>query len=227
VSHPISIAPSILTADFGRLAEEVSGLDGADRLHLDVMDGHFVPNLTFGPVVVSAIRKATTLPIDCHLMISTPERYVEAYRQAGADRLIIHAEATVHLHRLLQHIRSGGAEAGVALNPATPIIDLDEVLPELDYVLIMSVNPGFGGQSFIKGAVRKISRMRRLLDRHAPKVSLGVDGGIGPETAGQVVEAGADSLIAGSAVFNERASPAENIRALRAAIQGVGSRKDG
>jgi ribulose-phosphate 3-epimerase len=221
---PITIAPSILTADFGRLAEQVGEAEdgGADRLHLDVMDGHFVPNITFGPLVVASVRKSTKLPLDVHLMIANPEQYVGAFRDAGGDRLIIHVEATVHLHRLVEHIKSVGAEAGVAINPATPIIDLEEICPFLDMVLVMSVNPGFGGQSFIETTPRKIFRMRRLLDRWNAGASLGVDGGVDERTIADVIKSGADNIVSGSAVFNDKAGPDTNITILRAAIAKAG-----
>ncbi len=217
--RPLAICPSVLTADFGHLADAVAAAEeaGADRLHLDVMDGHFVPNITFGPVVVASLRRVSRLPFDVHLMIEDAEAYVDAFQEAGADRLFVHIEATEHLHRLVQRIRSAGASPAVALNPATPIIDLEEIVPVVDSVLVMSVNPGFGGQSFIETTPRKIFRTRRLLDRWNPSCSLAVDGGIEVETAGRAVEAGADTLVAGSSVFNEQGSPAENIERLRAA----------
>jgi ribulose-phosphate 3-epimerase len=202
VSH-VAIAPSILSADFGRLAEEVRAVEaaGADWIHVDVMDGRFVPNITIGPLVVSAVRRATKLPVDVHLMIVEPERYVDDFRKAGADWISVHVEASPHLHRTLQHLRSIGARAGVVLNPHTPEEMIRHVLPDLDLVLVMSVNPGFGGQSFIPSALPKLRALRSWIDRQALDVALEVDGGVSPTTAGAVVGAGARVLVAGSAVF--------------------------
>ncbi len=201
--RPLRIAPSILSADFGRLAEEVRAIEraGADWVHVDVMDGRFVPNLTIGPLVVKALRGVTSLPLDVHLMIVEPERYVEAFAEAGSDVITVHLEASVHLHRTLQHIRSLGKKAGVSLNPHTPPDPLRYVLDELDLVLVMSVNPGFGGQDFIPSVVPKIEEIRRMIDESGRDVALQVDGGIKPGTAATVVAAGADTLVAGSAVF--------------------------
>jgi ribulose-phosphate 3-epimerase len=202
VSAP-RIAPSILSADFGRLAEEVRAVEaaGADWVHVDVMDGRFVPNITLGPVVVDAVRRATKLPVDVHLMIVEPERYVDDFRKAGADWISVHVEASPHLHRTLQHIRSLGARAGVVLNPHTSEEAIRHVLGDVDLVLVMSVNPGFGGQSFIPGALPKLAALRRMIDRAGLDVALEVDGGVGPATSGAVVGAGARVLVAGSAVF--------------------------
>jgi ribulose-phosphate 3-epimerase len=215
----IAIAPSILTADFARLGRAVEDAEagGADRLHLDVMDGHFVPNLTFGPQVVSALRSVSVLPFDVHLMVETPEQYVEEFRSAGADRLIVHVEATVHLHRVVQQIKETGAEAGVALNPATPIIDLEEICPYVDMILVMSVNPGFGGQLHIPTSVRKVYRTRRLLSHTNPWASVGVDGGVDERTIRDLVAAGADNIVAGSAVYNAQGGVRDNITRLRSA----------
>lgn len=201
--HPPRIAPSILSADFGRLAEEVDAVEraGADWVHVDVMDGRFVPNITIGPPVVKALRRITDLPLDVHLMIVEPERYVEDFARAGADVLTVHLEASTHLHRTLQHIRSLGTKAGVSLNPHTPADGLGYVLDQLDLVLVMSVNPGFGGQDFIPAVVPKIEQIRRMIDASGHPIALEVDGGIKPGTARTVVEAGADTLVAGSAVF--------------------------
>ena len=201
--RPICIAPSILSADFGRLAEEVRAVEagGADWIHVDVMDGRFVPNLTIGPPVVAALRRATRLPLDVHLMIVEPERYIEDFAQAGADVITVHLEASPHLHRTLQRIRALGKRAGVALNPHTAEEPLRYVLDLLDLVLVMSVNPGFGGQEFIPAVLPKIERIRALLDGAGREVALEVDGGIRQGTAGRVVAAGADTLVAGSAVF--------------------------
>ncbi|MGC4117159.1 MAG: ribulose-phosphate 3-epimerase [Myxococcales bacterium] len=213
---PVLIAPSILSADFGRLAEEIGAVEkaGADLVHVDVMDGRFVPNITIGPLVVEAAKRATRLPLDVHLMIVEPERYLEAFAKAGASRLTVHAEACPHLHRTLQQIRAAGAMPAVALNPSTPLAAIEEVLPEVGMVLVMSVNPGFGGQRFIPSAVDKIRRLRAMVLERGLSVDIEVDGGIAPETAAQVVAAGANVLVAGNAVFKSK-SYAEAIAALR------------
>lgn len=215
-ARSLRIAPSILSADFGRLAAEVQAVDraGADWIHVDVMDGRFVPNLTIGPVVIEAVRGATTKPLDVHLMIVEPEKYVDEFSEAGADGLTVHAEACDHLHRVLQQIRALGKRAGVSLNPHTPEDVLRYALPHCDLVLVMSVNPGFGGQSFIPDVVPKIARLREMIDQGGHEVDLEVDGGVKPGTARQVVEAGADVLVAGSAVFGTD-DYAAAIRALR------------
>lgn len=202
--QPVRIAPSILSADFGRLADEVRAVDeaGADWIHVDVMDGHFVPNLTIGPVVVEAVRRASSKPLDVHLMIEAPGRSVESYAKAGADTITVHAEACTHLHRVLQQIRSLGKRAGVSLNPHTPEDVLRYVLPLVDNILVMSVNPGFGGQSFLPDVLPKIARIRAMLDEGGHAADLEVDGGIKVGTARQVCEAGADALVAGSAIYN-------------------------
>jgi ribulose-phosphate 3-epimerase len=200
----IRIAPSLLSADFGRLREEVRAVEqaGADLLHVDVMDGRFVPNITIGPVVVKALKAAASKPLDVHLMIVEPERYLEDFARAGADALSVHAEACVHLHRTVQQIRALGKRAGVALNPHTPLDQLRVVLPDLHSVLLMTVNPGFGGQAFIASVVPKIRELREEIDRRGLDVDISVDGGIGAETAAIVTEAGANVLVAGAAVFN-------------------------
>ena len=203
-ARSVKIAPSILSADFARLGEEVRALEaaGADWVHVDVMDGRFVPNITLGPPIVAALRKVTKLPLDCHLMIVEPERYVEAFAAAGADVISVHAEASVHLHRTLSHIRSLGKRAGVVLNPSTDERALEYVLEVTDLVLVMSVNPGFGGQSFIEEVVPKIARIRKQIDERGLAIDLQVDGGINKDTARTVVEAGANVLVAGNAVFS-------------------------
>ncbi|MGK4008484.1 ribulose-phosphate 3-epimerase [Sorangium sp. So ce1036] len=226
----IIVAPSILSADFGRLAEEVRAAEaaGADWIHVDVMDGRFVPNITIGPLVVRAVRAATRLPLDVHLMIVEPERYVAEFAAAGADRIAVHAEASPHLHRTLQQIRDAGASPGVVLNPHTPEESIRHVLPDLDLILVMSVNPGFGGQRFIPGSLTKLRSLRQTIDQAGLDITLEVDGGIAPSTSGQVIAAGARALVAGSAVFGvvapgetlsfeaRVARYAEAIRALRA-----------
>jgi ribulose-phosphate 3-epimerase len=199
----VSIAPSILSSDFGRLEEEIKAVEkaGADIIHVDVMDGRFVPNITIGPKVVQAVRKATSLPIDVHLMIVEPDKYIQEFAQAGADYLTVHSEACVHLNRTLAAIREHGVKAGVALNPSTPLCDLDWVWEYMDLLLIMSVNPGFGGQEFIPNCMEKISGARVEIDMRGVDVLLEVDGGIKIGNAKEVAESGADILVAGSAVF--------------------------
>jgi ribulose-phosphate 3-epimerase len=218
----VRIAPSILSADFGRLADEVRAVEaaGADWIHVDVMDGRFVPNITIGPLVVAALRRVTRLPLDCHLMIVEPERYVEAFAEAGADGITVHAEACTHLHRVVQQIRGLGKRAGVSLNPHTPEESLRYVLPSLDLVLVMSVNPGFGGQDFLPEVLPKIASLRAQIDALGLATDLQVDGGIKPGTAARVCEAGADSLVAGNAVFKAPAGYAAAIAALRADAVG-------
>ena len=200
----IKIAPSILSADFSRLGEEVQAVDraGADYIHVDVMDGHFVPNITIGPLVVDALRKVTDKPLDVHLMIENPDRYIADFASAGADIITVHQEAVAHLHRSVELIKSLGKRAGVSLNPATPVESLDVILDELDLVLIMSVNPGFGGQAFIPSALDKIRALRQRITQRGLAAELQVDGGVKLDNIRDVVVAGADVLVAGSAVFN-------------------------
>lgn len=201
----VKIAPSILSADFARLGDEVAQAQasGADYIHVDVMDGHFVPNLTMGPHVVQAVRRVTELPLDVHLMMEAPERHLEAFCHAGANILTVHVETCPHLHRTVQQIKELGCRAGVTLNPATPAVSLQEILPYVDLVLVMTVNPGFGGQEFIEGTLPKIRQVRAMLDARNPAAELEVDGGIGPDTAPLVVTAGATVLVAGSAIFGQ------------------------
>lgn len=215
----VKVAPSILAADFARLGEQIGEAEaaGADWIHVDVMDGHFVPNISIGPLIAAAARRSTSLPLDTHLMIEAPERYLSAFRDAGVDSITVHVEVSPHLHRTVQQIRERGMRAGVALNPATPVEALSEILPFVDLVLVMSVNPGFGGQSFIPASLAKISRIRRMLDDAGlPDVEVEVDGGVGLDTAAAIVQAGATVLVAGTAVFNRAGPVAQNLRALRA-----------
>ena len=218
----IKILPSVLSADFRRLGQEVEEVEkaGADGIHLDVMDGRFVPNITIGPFIVEAVRKTTTLPLDVHLMIVEPERYLSDFAHAGADMLSVHQEACPHLHRTIQQIKQLGKQAGVVLNPSTPLSTLEEVLPEVDLILLMSVNPGFGGQSFIEASVDKVRRLRRLLDERGAHAELEIDGGIDPQTAPRVVTVGATMLVAGSAVFRAPGGAAAGVRRLRASLEG-------
>jgi ribulose-phosphate 3-epimerase len=218
-ASPVLIAPSILSADLAHLADEIQQVEqaGADWIHVDVMDGRFVPNITLGPVVVQALRRATTLPLDVHLMIVEPERYVEAFAEAGADIISVHAEASTHLQRTLAEIRRLGKRAGVVLNPHTPEAHVEYVLEDVDLILVMSVNPGFGGQRFLPSVLPKIAALRKMIDRAGLKIDLEVDGGVAPDTASSVVEAGARVLVAGSAVFG-KPNRREAIEALRAAV---------
>jgi len=220
--NTVRIAPSILSADFSRLGEQVREAEnaGADVIHVDVMDGHFVPNITIGPLVVSAVRKVTTLPLDVHLMIENPERYVAAFADAGADLLTVHPEATPHLHRILQQVHSLGLRAGVALNPATPETVLQYVISDVDLVLLMTVNPGFGGQVLIPEVFSKMQAVRRMLDDAQSQAWVSVDGGINTTTAPQAIANGADTLVAGSAIYSASEGVAAAIHALREAATG-------
>ena len=218
MGRPLIIAPSILSADFARLGEEIEAVQkaGADWLHVDVMDGHFVPNITIGPPVVKAIRPHVSIPIDVHLMIAPADPYLDAFREAGADVLSIHPEAGPHLDRSLQHIRQIGAKAGVVLNPSTPVEAIEWVMDHVDVILVMSVNPGFGGQAFIRGQLKKIARLRQMIDASGRDIVLEVDGGVAPDTAPLCIEAGATALVAGTAVFKGGPQAyARNIAALR------------
>jgi len=217
----IKIAPSILSADFARLGEQVAEAEaaGADYIHVDVMDGRFVPNITVGHLVVKALRPVTKLPLDVHLMIEAPERYIEQFAKAGADILTVHQEACPHLHRVIGEIKELGVRAGVSLNPATPLNTLEEILPYLDLVLLMTVNPGFGGQEFIEEMLSKIERMRQMLDERGLTCELEVDGGINVETAPQVVAAGANVLVAGEAIFGAQGGIAGAMRRIRESIE--------
>lgn len=213
----VKIAPSILSADFARLGDEIRDVEkgGADWIHVDVMDGHFVPNITIGPLIVDAIRPVTKLPLDVHLMIEEPDQYIPQFAKSGADWITVHQEACRHLHRTLYLIKEQGVKAGVVLNPATPLVTIEPVLPDLDMVLLMTVNPGFGGQKFIHNVVTKVRELRRMLDeRGLGHVEIEIDGGVNAETARLCTEAGATVLVAGSAVFNQ-ADRAQAIAAIR------------
>ncbi len=216
----VKIAPSILSADFVRLGEHIREAEeaGADWLHVDVMDGHFVPNITIGPLIVSAIKPHTSLPLDVHLMIEKPERYLADFAKAGADVITVQVETCPHLHRTIQSMKELGVKAGVTLNPATPLVTIEDILPYVDLTLIMSVNPGFGGQSYIETSTAKIRKLRQMLDAIQSPAELQVDGGVKANNAAEVVGAGATCLVSGSGVFNKKASVAENMKLLRAAI---------
>ena len=221
-SPQIRIAPSILSADFARLGEEVQRVEagGADLLHVDVMDGHFVPNLTVGPPIVDALKKVTKLPLDVHLMITNPDAYIADFAEAGAHYLTVHVETCPHLHRTVQCIKERGMKAGVTLNPATSLSTVEEILPEVDLLLVMSVNPGFGGQHFIASVLRKIERARDLISRTGSRALLEVDGGVKVENAAEIIEAGADILVAGSAIFCS-SDYAATMKAMRQAVRSA------
>lgn len=216
----VKLAPSVLSADFGRLGEQVAEAEaaGADYIHVDVMDGHFVPNLTVGPLIVEALRPRTRLPLDVHLMVTDPERWIPKFASAGADALTVHAETTSHPHRTIQHIKERGIKAGVSLNPGTSPVLIQELLPTVDLILVMSVNPGFGGQSFIANSLAKIETLRGWLDALESPAELSVDGGLNDKTIGAVVSAGARVLVAGSAIFNDRESVAAAMDRLRSSL---------
>jgi ribulose-phosphate 3-epimerase len=215
------IVPSILSADFARLGEQVREAEagGADRIQIDVMDGRFVPNITVGPLIVEAVRRTTGLPLEAHLMIVEPERYVEDIAKAGADIIIVHQEVSPHLHRTVRQIKQLGKGAGVAINPATPVVMLEEILPDLDLVLAMTINPGFGGQEFLPEVLPKLRKLRAMIDVVRPGCDLEVDGGIHAETAPLVVAAGANVLVAGSAVYNNHETVAQAIQRLRDSLK--------
>ena len=215
VASRVQIAPSILSADFAHLAEQIRAVErgGASLLHLDVMDGHFVPNITIGPPVVAAVRKATSLPLDCHLMISDPDRYIRAFCEAGAEMISVHQEACPHLDRTLGYVRDCGAAAGAVINPATPVETLNEVLEYVNYVLVMSVNPGFGGQQFIPHSLDKVGRLARMREERGLEFLIEIDGGIGSDNVLEAVQAGADVIVAGSSVFHS-ADPAAAVELL-------------
>jgi ribulose-phosphate 3-epimerase len=216
------IAPSILSADFSRLGEEIKAVEkaGADLIHVDVMDGHYVPNITIGPGVVSSLRKTTGLPFDVHLMIEDPDRYIDAFVDAGSNIITVHAEAVIHLHRTVHYIKGKGVKVGVSLNPSTPLACVEEILPDIDLLLIMTVNPGFGGQKFISGMLPKIRKARELAQTRGLKMAIEVDGGVTAENIGTLAEAGADIFVAGAAIFGSP-SYSDTINRMKAILGGV------
>ncbi len=221
----IKLAPSILAADFARLGEQVTEAEkaGADRIHIDVMDGHFVPNLSMGAPIVQSLRRVTHLPLETHLMISDPDSFLDEFTEAGSDSFLVHWEGNVNLHRTVQRIKALGKRVGVVINPATPAAVLEEILPDVDQVLVMTVNPGFGHQHFIQSTLPKIRRVRQMIEQVKPGIDLEVDGGIDVTTAPLVIAAGANVLVAGSAVFDESQSVAAAMNRLRAAVNQVGN----
>jgi ribulose-phosphate 3-epimerase len=223
MSANVKIAPSILSADFARLGEQIAEVEaaGADQIHVDVMDGHFVPNITVGPLVVEAARRSTRLPLDVHLMISEPDRYLEDFARAGANALTIHIEACPDIHDSLQRIRAMGLRAGITLNPATPVADIRTVIADVDVVLVMSVNAGFGGQTFIEQSIGRIEQVRTMLDRVSSRADLAVDGGVNTEIAGRVIKAGATVLVAGNAIFRGKDSIRSALLALKQAARSI------
>jgi ribulose-phosphate 3-epimerase len=224
IGRQVRIAPSILSADFATLGDEIAAVErgGADLIHVDVMDGHFVPNITIGPVVVRSVKRVARVPLDVHLMITDPDKYAEAFAAAGADMLSVHVEVLPHLHRTIGFIKSLGVKAGVVLNPSTPPVAIEEVAGEVDFVLVMSVNPGFGGQTFIPTSIPKVVAIRRMLDRAANKAPIEIDGGIDVSNVARVVDAGVDIVVAGSAIFNTP-DPAAATKALKDAAAAVAS----
>jgi ribulose-phosphate 3-epimerase len=226
VTYPVEIAPSILAANFASLEEGIRAVErgGADLLHVDVMDGHFVPNISIGVPVVASLRKATRLPLDVHLMIENPERYIQPFAEAGADMISVHEEATNHLDRVLALIRECGCQPGAVINPATPVMALSEVLGSVDYILLMSVNPGFGGQKFISGVLEKIMRLKEIRERYNHSFRIEVDGGLNPENLADVVRAGAEILVAGTSIFHA-ADPAEAVRTMKQVASGALAQK--
>jgi ribulose-phosphate 3-epimerase len=226
VTYPVEIAPSILAADFASLGEGIRAVErgGATLLHVDVMDGHFVPNISIGVPVVASLRKATRLPLDVHLMIERPDLYIQAFAEAGADMISVHQEATSHLDRAISMIREHGCQSGAAINPATPVSMLSEVLGHVDHVLVMSVNPGFGGQKFIPGALEKIRELKRIRERYNHAFRIEVDGGVGPDNVADLVRAGADILVAGTSIFHTP-DAAEAVRSMKQMAGGALAQK--